>query len=51
MPKSWEIERHDGDEEPPCVGQWCCGCNEHPLGKPWGWNAEAWAEHVCGRAG
>lgn len=36
-------EPHDG--APDCVGQWCCGCTEHPIGKPWGWNHEAWEQH------
>lgn len=39
------IEYHDGD--PVCVGQWCCGCDEHPIGKPWGWNYEAWERHYA----
>ena len=36
--------------EPICkeVG-YCCGCpcDEHPVGKPWGWNYEAWNEHCA----
>ncbi|MCR4338579.1 MAG: hypothetical protein NUW01_01695 [Gemmatimonadaceae bacterium] len=34
------VERHEiiGGERPYCIGQWCCGCDEHPIGKPWGWN-------------
>lgn len=24
---------------------WCCGCADHPIGKPWGWNSEAWETH------
>lgn len=33
---------------PACVSNgWCCGCNEHPIGKPCGWNAAAWAEHYA----
>jgi len=45
------VERHGGDEPAVCVGQWCCGCDEHPIGKPWGWNYEAWERHyaVCPR--
>lgn len=40
------IERHDvPGEQPGCVGQWCCGCDVHPIGKPWGWNHEAWEMH------
>ena len=23
----------------------CCGCLDHPVGKPWGWNSPAWDEH------
>ena len=23
----------------------CCGCLDHPVGKPWGWNSSAWDEH------
>lgn len=31
----------------PCdVEPWCCGCSEHPVGKPWGWNVDAWLEHT-----
>lgn len=44
------MERHDEDTEPPCVGQWCCGCRVHPLGKPWGANSREWDEHVCATA-
>lgn len=40
-----DIERHDATEPAVCVGQWCCGCSEHPRGKPWGWNHEAWETH------
>lgn len=29
-----------GESEP-----WCCGCDQHPMGKPWGWNYEAWDLH------
>jgi hypothetical protein len=39
------VERHDGPEKPDCVGQWCCGCEVHPSGKPWGWNYMAWERH------
>jgi hypothetical protein len=48
---SADVEDHHVDpdwgpaDQPPCVGQWCCGCSEHPVGKPWGWNNEAWARH------
>ena len=45
-----QVERHDGPvEEQDCHGQWCCGCDEHPIGKPWGWNWRAWERHyaVC----
>lgn len=42
-----DVEYHDGDA-PVCVGQWCCGCAEHPIGKPWGWNHEAWDLHFAG---
>lgn len=38
------LECHD-DEKPDCVGQWCCGCRTHPIGKPWGWNYMAWERH------
>ena len=27
-----------------CGGQWHC-CDDHPIGKPWGWNSQAWSEH------
>jgi hypothetical protein len=46
-----QLERHDGDEEAVCVGQWCCGCSEHPIGKPWGWNFEAWEQHFAAEHG
>lgn len=23
----------------------CCGCLDHPVGKPWGWNSSSWDEH------
>lgn len=23
----------------------CCGCLDHPVGKPWEWNSSAWDEH------
>lgn len=46
MDDSSDIERHDGPE-PVCRGQWCCGCQVHPVGKPWGWNHEAWLEHYA----
>lgn len=39
------VETHDDD--PVCVGQWCCGCPEHPIGKPWGWNYTAWDRHYA----
>lgn len=41
------VEYHDGEGPlaPVCVGQWCCGCPEHPVGKPWGWNYMAWERH------
>ena len=41
------VECHDceGPLAPVCVGQWCCGCSEHPIGKPWGWNYTAWERH------
>lgn len=41
------VEDHEdwGDGTPSCIGQWCCGCPEHPIGKPWGWNYQAWSEH------
>lgn len=41
------VEYHGpgSSEPPPCVGQWCCGCSEHPIGKPWGWNTDAWDRH------
>jgi hypothetical protein len=39
-----DMERHTGPH-PVCVGQWCCGCSEHPVGKPWGWAAERWEAH------
>lgn len=39
------VEYHDGEEQSVCIGQWCCGCDAHPIGKPWGWNYEAWARH------
>jgi hypothetical protein len=44
-----DVERHIdyGDGPPDCVGQWCCGCPEHPAGKPWGWNYRAWEEHYA----
>jgi len=42
-----QVERHDGPEPPDCRGQWCCGCPVHPVGKPWGWNHEAWAAHYA----
>lgn len=42
---SVDVERHDGDEQAVCVGQWCCGCTVHPIGKPWGWNYMAWERH------
>jgi hypothetical protein len=45
MSESANVERHDSDEPAVCVGQWCCGCREHPTGKPWGWNHEAWQAH------
>ena len=40
-------EHHDfiAGETPPCVGQWCCGCDAHPVGKPWGWNHLRWERH------
>jgi hypothetical protein len=41
------VEYHDGGETPDCVGQWCCGCAEHPAGKPWGWNWTAWEIHLA----
>lgn len=43
----FDIEDHSGtgEDRPVCVGQWCCGCDEHPIGKPWGWNYRAWEEH------
>lgn len=44
MSPSNDVERHDG-EKPPCIGQWCCGCAEHPVGKPWGWNELEWEAH------
>lgn len=44
---SWQVERHDGEDPPDCVGQWCCGCAVHPIGKPWGWNHEAWERHYA----
>lgn len=44
---SVDVERHDGAERAVCVGQWCCGCAEHPSGKPWGWNYRAWDEHYA----
>ena len=39
-----QIENHD-DGFAPCIGTWCCGCDEHPIGKPWGWNYEEWNRH------
>lgn len=39
------IECHDGDEPADCQQGWCCGCSEHPAGKPWGWNFAAWDRH------
>jgi len=39
-----DVEYHD-DDTPVYIGQWCCGCAEHPIGKPWGWNYEAWERH------
>lgn len=39
------VDHPDPEERPPCLGQWCCGCDEHPAGKPWGWNFEAWTRH------
>lgn len=45
------VEDHAGPEKPDCIGQWCCGCTEHPAGKPWGWNAARWAEHYRERHG
>ena len=42
------VERHDWTYGTPvCICQWCCGCPEHPLGEPWGWNHEAWARHLA----
>lgn len=35
----------DHSDDPDCIGQWCCGCNTHPVGKPWGWNSDAWNRH------
>lgn len=40
------LERHE-DPAPVCRGQWCCGCAVHPVGKPWGWNFEAWEQHYA----
>ena len=40
-----DVQRHDGPKSPVCVDQWCCGCAEHPVGKPWGWNHAAWEAH------
>jgi hypothetical protein len=44
---SADLQTHEtlDGEKPVCVGQWCCGCAEHPIGKPWGWNYQAWAGH------
>ena len=42
-PKSVDIEDHSF--EPECAWQWCCGCDEHPIGKPWGWNHRQWELH------
>lgn len=39
------VEYHDDEAPAVCVGQWCCGCTAHPIGKPWGWNHEAWDCH------
>jgi hypothetical protein len=36
-----------GGEQPVCVGQWCCGCDEHPIGKPWGASFERWERHYA----
>lgn len=41
-----QMERHDDpDERPRCAQGFCCGCEEHPIGKPWGWNHEQWERH------
>lgn len=40
------MERHDNpDERPHCAQGYCCGCSEHPIAKPWGWNYLAWEDH------
>lgn len=38
------VERHDTNT-PDCAAGWCCDCALHPIGKPWGWNVEAWDRH------
>jgi hypothetical protein len=44
----FQIERHDGERMPLCVAcDWCCGCDEHPVGNPSGWNREAWYRHYA----
>lgn len=45
QPERATVERHEEGEKSPCRFQWCCGCNVHPIGKPWGWNSEAWSAH------
>lgn len=29
-----------------CGHVWCCGCLDHPAGKPWGWAMQRWEEHA-----
>lgn len=38
------MERHDSPHTN-CAQGYCCGCDEHPIGKPWGWNFTAWERH------
>ena len=40
MSSEWNYEICSGAH-----GYECCGCERHPVGKPWGWNGAAWAEH------
>lgn len=44
--------REAGEDPPACIGQWCCGCERHPSGKPWGSAIARWAEHdkTCPKA-